>query len=46
MAETVIINLGTLPTGVKYKVTVTACNVWNKFGDTLATIVDLKKDQQ
>ena len=45
MAATVIINLGTLPTGVKYRVTVTACNVWNKFGDTLATIIDLKTKQ-
>lgn len=40
MAETVIINLGHLPTDKNYKVTVTACNVWNKFGDTLTTTID------
>ena len=42
MAETVIINLGKLglPAG-KYRIAVTACNVWNKFGDTLTKIIEL-----
>lgn len=43
MAETVVINLGTLPPG-KYVVTVTACNVWNKFGDTLTALIELKDE--
>ena len=46
MAETVIINLGPLPTDKNYKVTVTACNVWNKFGDTLTTIIEFIKKEQ
>jgi 3',5'-cyclic AMP phosphodiesterase CpdA len=45
MAETVVINLGTLPLSAgKYFVTVTACNVWNKFGDTLTAMIELKDE--
>lgn len=46
MAATVSISLGKLDTGKTYTVTVTACNVWDKAGDTLTTVIDLKKDQQ
>ena len=41
MATPVIINLGTLATGKTYKITVTACNVWKKAGDTLTTTFSL-----
>ena len=41
MAATVSISLGKLDTGKTYTVTVTACNVWDKAGDTLTTVINL-----
>lgn len=41
MATPVNINLDKLDKGKSYTVTVTACNVWDKVGDTLTTVVSL-----
>ena len=44
MATPVNLDLGTLDAGKAYTITVTACNVWEKAGDTLTALIELKDD--